>query len=132
MNIGELARATNSKPETIRYYERIGLLPVPPRTGGNYRDYSAAHVSRLAFARRARDLGFSIEQVRALLDLADHKEQSCEAVDAIAREHLVQVKRKLADLAALRRELKSLIGQCRHGTIAECRILEALAPGAAQ
>ena len=132
MNIGELARATDSKPETIRYYERIGLLPVPPRTGGNYRDYSAAHVSRLAFARRARDLGFSIEQVRALLDLADHKEQSCEAVDAIAREHLVQVKRKLADLAALRRELESLIGQCRHGTIAECRILEALAPGAAQ
>ena len=132
MNIGELARATDTKPETIRYYERIGLLPVPPRTGGNYRDYSAAHVSRLAFARRARDLGFSIEQVRALLDLADHKEQSCEAVDAIAREHLVQVKRKLADLAALRRELESLIGQCRHGTIAECRILEALAPGAAQ
>lgn len=132
MNIGELARATDSKPETIRYYERIGLLPVPPRTGGNYRDYSAAHVSRLAFARRARDLGFSIEQVRALLDLADHKEQSCEAVDAIAREHLVQVKRKLADLAALRRELELLIGQCRHGTIAECRILEALVPGAAQ
>ena len=79
--------------------------------------------------RRARDLGFSIEQVRALLNLADHKEQSCEAVDAIAHEHLVEVKRKLADLAALRRELDSLIGQCRHGTIAECRILEALVPG---
>ena len=84
------------------------------------------------FTRRARDLGFSIEQIRALLDLADQKEQSCEAVDAIAREHLVDVKRKLADLAALRRELDSLIGQCRHGTVAECRILEALAPGADQ
>jgi Cu(I)-responsive transcriptional regulator len=130
MKIGELARAADTKAETIRYYERIGLLPPPPRTAGNYRDYSVGHVRRLAFIRRARDLGFSIEQIRALLNLADQKEQSCEAVDAIAREHLAQVKRKLADLAALRRELESLIGQCRHGTVAECRILEALAPDA--
>ncbi len=129
MNIGELARAAGTKPETIRYYERIGLLTAPPRTAGNYRDYSTEHVSRLAFTRRARELGFSIEQIRTLLDLADQKQRSCEAVDAIAREHLAEVKRKLADLAALRRELESLIGQCRHGTIAECRILEALAPG---
>jgi Cu(I)-responsive transcriptional regulator len=128
MNIGELARAADTKAETIRYYERIGLLPAPPRTAGNYRDYSSGHVSRLIFTRRARDLGFSVEQIRALLDLADRKEQSCEAVDAIARDHLADVKRKLADLAALRRELDSIIGQCRHGTIAECRILEALAP----
>ena len=85
MNIGELARAADTNVETIRYYERIGLLPAPPRTAGNYRDYSAAHVRRLTFTRRARDLGFSIEQVRALLDLADQKDQSCEAVDAIAR-----------------------------------------------
>lgn len=128
MNIGGLAFAADTKAETIRYYERIGLLPAPPRTAGNYRDYSTAHVSRLTFIRRARDLGFSIEQVRALLDLADERNQSCEAVDAIAREHLAEVKRKLTDLGALRRELESLIGQCRHGTVAECRILEALAP----
>jgi Cu(I)-responsive transcriptional regulator len=132
MNIGELARAAATKAETIRYYERIGLLPPPPRTAGNYRNYSAEHVSRLAFTRRARDLGFSIEQIRALFDLADHKERSCEAVDAIAHEHLVEVKRKLAYLSALRRQLESLIGQCRHGTVAECRILEALAPAAAK
>lgn len=130
MNIGELARAAETKAETIRYYERIGLLPPPPRTAGNYREYSAGHLSRLSFTRRARDLGFSIEQIRALLDLADHKEQSCEAVDVIARVHLADVKRKLTDLAALRRELESIIGQCRHGTVAECRILEALAPDA--
>jgi Cu(I)-responsive transcriptional regulator len=128
MNIGKLARAADTKAETIRYYERIGLLPAPPRTGGNYRDYSAVHVSRLTFTRRARDLGFSIEQIRALLDLADQKEQSCQEVDAIAREHLRDVKRKLADLSALRRELDSLIGQCKHGTVAECRILQSLAP----
>jgi Cu(I)-responsive transcriptional regulator len=131
MNIGELARASQSNAETIRYYERIGLLPLPPRTSGNYRDYSAADVSRLTFVRRARDLGFSIEQVRALLDLADQKEQSCEDVDVIARIHLEDVERKLADLSSLRRELKSLIGQCRHGTIADCHILEALAPNSA-
>jgi Cu(I)-responsive transcriptional regulator len=131
VNIGKLARAADTKAETIRYYERIGLLPEPPRTAGNYRDYSAAHVSRLTFTRRARDLGFTIEQIRALLDLADQKEQSCDAVDAIACEHLADVKRKLADLSALRRELESMIGQCRHGTIAECRILEALVPAKA-
>jgi Cu(I)-responsive transcriptional regulator len=128
MNIGELARVTGTKAETIRYYERIGLLPAPPRTEGNYRDYSIAHVSRLTFTRRARDLGFSIEQIRALLDLADQKDQSCEAVDAIAGAHLANVKRKLAALGALRRELESLIAQCRHGTVADCRILDALAP----
>jgi Cu(I)-responsive transcriptional regulator len=128
MNIGELARAADTKAETIRYYERIGLLAAPPRTVGNYRDYSAAHVTRLTFTRRARDLGFSIEQIRALLDMADQQEQSCEAVDIIAREHLADVKRKLAALSALRRELESMIGQCRPGTVAECRILEALAP----
>jgi Cu(I)-responsive transcriptional regulator len=131
MNIGELARAAETKTETIRYYERIGLLPIPPRTEGNYRDYSAAHVSRLSFTRRARALGFSIQQIKELLDLSDQKEQSCEAVDAIAREHLADVKRKLADLSALRRELDALIGQCRHGTIADCRILDALAPSRA-
>jgi Cu(I)-responsive transcriptional regulator len=131
MNIGELARAAETKAETIRYYEQIGLLPPPPRTTGNYRDYSAAHASRLTFIRRARDLGFSIEQIRALLNLADDKGQSCEAVDAIAREHLADVERKLADLSALRRELGSLISQCRHGTVADCRIIEALAPGGA-
>ena len=128
LSIGELAQQTGTKVETIRYYERIGLLPSPARTGGNYRAYARSYLVRLSFVRRGRDLGFSIGQIRALLDLADQKERSCEAVDAIAREHLVDVKRKLADLTALRRELDSLIGQCRHGTVAECRILEALAP----
>jgi Cu(I)-responsive transcriptional regulator len=128
MNIGELARAADTKAETIRYYERIGLLPTPPRTAGNYRDYSAQHANRLRFTRRARDLGFSIEQIRTLLNLSDDKQQSCEEVDAIARAHLAVVTRKLADLVALRRELDALIRQCRHATVAECRIIEALAP----
>ncbi len=127
-SIGDLARATATKVETVRYYERTGLLPSPPRTGGNYRAYGPDHLARLSFIRRARDLGFPIEQVRALLDLADQRDRPCEAVDVIAREHLAEVDRKLADLAALRRELDSMIGQCRQGTVAECRIIEALAP----
>lgn len=127
-SIGDLARATATKVETVRYYERTGLLPSPPRTGGNYRAYGPDHLARLSFIRRARDLGFPIEQVRALLDLADHRDRPCEAVDVIAREHLAEVDRKLADLDALRRELDSMIGQCRQGTVAECRIIEALAP----
>lgn len=130
LNIGELARVTGTKVETIRYYERIGLLPAPPRTAANYRAYSAAHVGRLSFTRRARDLGFSIEQIRALLDLSDQHDRPCEAVDLIAREHLAEVDRRLADLRSLRRELSALIDQCQHGTVAECRIIEALAPTA--
>ena len=114
--------------ETIRYYEHVGLLAAPARTAGNYRAYRAEHLNRLSFIRRARDLGFSIDQVRTLLNLSDQKQRSCEAVDAIAREHLAEVERKIADLTVLRRELKELIDQCRQGTIAECRIVEALAP----
>lgn len=127
-SIGELASATDTKVETIRYYERVGLLPKPKRTAGNYRSYEADHLGRLSFIRRARDLGFSIDQVRNLLGLADQKERSCETVDAIARQHLVEVDRKIADLKGLRRELDAVIRQCHHGTIADCRILDALAP----
>jgi Cu(I)-responsive transcriptional regulator len=131
LSIGALARATGTKVETIRWYESVGLLPAPGRTAGNYRAYDAAHLNRLSFVRRARDLGFSLEQIRALLDLAEQRERSCEAVDSIAREHLEEVERKIADLQALRRELDSLIGQCRHGSVAECGIIEALAPSPA-
>lgn len=128
LTIGHLARATDTKVETIRYYEQVGLLPKPTRTSGNYRAYEADHLSRLSFIRRARDLGFAIEQVRALLSLSDQKDRPCEAVDAIAREHLAAVDRKIADLAALRRELDHMIAQCHSGTIAECRIIDALSP----
>jgi Cu(I)-responsive transcriptional regulator len=126
--IGALAKATGSNIETIRYYERIGLLPAPARTSGNYRSYGADHLARLSFVRRSRELGFSLEAIRELLRLADQRDRDCTAVDAIARGHLVEVERKIADLTALRRELRDLIDQCGHGTIAECRIIEALSP----
>jgi Cu(I)-responsive transcriptional regulator len=129
LTIGDLARATGTKVETIRYYERIGLLPAPARTEtGNYRSYSGAQLGRLSFVRRSRDLGFTLDQIRALLDLADQRGRDCGAVDAIAREHLADVERKIADLTAMHRELSDLIGSCKRGKIAECRIIEALSP----
>jgi len=127
-SIGTLAKATGTKVETVRWYERVGLLPAPARTAGNYRAYGPPHLARLSFIRRARDLGFSLEQVRVLLGLAEDQDRSCEAVDTIAREHRDEVDRKISDLQALRRELDGLINQCRRGRVSECRIIEALAP----
>lgn len=128
LTIGELGKATHTKVETIRYYERIGLLPEPSRTAGNYRAYGATELGRLSFVRRTRDLGFSLDQVRALLKLSDDRGQDCASVDRIAKAHLAEVDRKLADLAALRRELKTVIESCDGGTVAQCRIIDALAP----
>lgn len=128
LTIGDLAKATGTKVETIRYYERIGLLPAPDRTSGNYRAYGKSDLGRLSFILRARALGFGLQQVRELLGLSDQKQRSCVAVDVIARDHLADVDRKLADLKALRRELDSIIRRCGCGTIAECRLIKALAP----
>lgn len=128
LSIGDLARATGTKVETIRYYERTGLLPLPARTAGGQRTYAPDHLRRLAFVRRARDLGFGLGQVRALLDLADQPDRECAAVDAVARIHLAEVDRKLAALAALRHELADLVDRCSHGRVAECRIIGALLP----
>lgn len=128
LTIGEMGKATNTKIETIRYYEKIGLLPKPARTSSNYRDYGQAELGRLSFIRRSRDLGFSLDQVRALLGLSDDKSCDCAGIDRIANQHLVEVDRKIADLQALRRELKAVIDSCGGGTVAECRIIEALGP----
>lgn len=128
MKIGELARRTSTKVETVRFYEKIGLLPKPGRTDGNYRDYSDAQLARLSFVRRARDLGFTLDQVRALLSLSDDRDQSCAAVDAVAKEHLAEIDKKIADLRALQRELADLLTQCSRGSISTCRIIDALSP----
>ncbi|HMS21344.1 MAG: helix-turn-helix domain-containing protein [Sphingomonadales bacterium] len=128
MKIGELASATATKVETVRYYEKIGLLPPPARTFANYRAYGTDHLARLSFIRRARDLGFTLEAVRELLTLSDDKSQSCEAVDGIAQTHLAEIDRKIGDLTALRLELSRVIGSCSHGTVADCKIIETMGP----
>jgi len=128
LTIGQLARATHTRVETVRFYEKTGLLPAPGRTGANYRAYTDAHLDRLGFIRRARDLGFSLDQVRELLELADERDRPCAAIDAIATAHRAEVERKIADLLALKLELDSLIAQCSSGTVAQCRIVDALSP----
>ncbi len=126
MKIGELSKATGTNIETIRYYERIGLLPAPLRTSANYRSYGEAHRARLAFVRHSRELGFTIEEIRSLLDLSDHPERDCGEADRIATSHLMQVERKIAQLDSLREELTRIVGRCRGGSAADCRVIEAL------
>lgn len=126
IKIGELSRATGINVETIRYYERIGLLPKPDRTDANYRDYAPAHVERLSFIRHARGLGFDIADIRSLLGLAEDPGRDCGAADRIASGHLAAVERKIGQLEQLRSELGRMITQCRGGQIADCRIMQAL------
>ncbi|MDQ8757454.1 helix-turn-helix domain-containing protein [Sphingosinicella sp. LHD-64] len=127
MKIGELSKATGTNVETVRYYERIGLLPKPNRTGGNYRDYAPQEVDRLRFIRHARGLGFDISDIRSLLDLSEHPERDCCEVDQIATSHLASVESKIRQLGQLQQELVRMLRQCRGGQMADCRILLALA-----
>jgi len=123
--IGALGRQAGVKIETIRYYERIGLLPVPDRTPAGYRQYGAEHLRRLSFIRNGRTLGFSIEDIRALLGLAEQPGQRCADADRLASAHLAEVERKIAELERLRDALRA-IGGCCADRVAECRIIDAL------
>jgi DNA-binding transcriptional MerR regulator len=128
LTIGQLGQATDTKVETIRYYEKIGLLPAPRRTAGNYRSYAAEHLQRLGFIRRARELGFAIEEVRELLKLAAHGESPCEEVDHLVASHLEATERKIEALMRLRRELRQTLKSCKGGRVAECQIIQSLSP----
>src|SRR3954469_25007835 len=127
VSIGELAKTSSTKVVTIRYYERVGLLPPPPRTSGNYRAYDAEHVLQLRFIRRCRDLGFTLDQIRDLLRMSSRKDQECAQVDRLAAAHLASVESKIADLERLALDLRRLNKCCEGGgRIADCRIIEAL------
>ena len=130
MAIGEYSRRTGGNIETIRYYERIGLLPVPERTG-RYRRYDAADVRRLAFIRRARELGFTLDEVRTLLKLSESGgEIACADVREIAASHLAEVKAKIADLRAMERTLIDAVRRCDAGEVSGCPMIEALSASA--
>ncbi len=124
--IGHLARVTDCKVQTIRYYEQIGLLPQAPRSEGNRRLYAQADIDRLVFIRHARELGFPLDSIRDLLSLSDNPDQPCDAADAIACRQLDQVNRRIERLNALRRELERMIRQCRGGKISDCHVIEVL------
>lgn len=126
-SIGDLARRANTKVETVRWYEREGLLPAPARTAGGHRAYTRTHLDRLAFVRHARELGFPLESVRALLTVADDPDRPCGEIDAIAREHLTAVRSRIARLQALEAELSRMIHECGCGRVGDCRVIEVLA-----
>lgn len=125
--IGALSEATGVKVPTIRFYEQIGLLPAPLRTQSNRRSYGEPHLQRLRFIRHARDLGFSVDDIRELLAMTAQPQASCDRADSIARRHLAEVERRIAQLQSLRSELQRMIGECSHGRIADCRVIESLA-----
>jgi len=127
VSIGTLAKRSGVTVETIRYYERIGLLPAPPRSAGGYRVYSSVHAERLQFVRRARDLGLSLDEVRHLLSLADQKSNSCSKVHALAAHHLADIRTRIADLKRMERVLARLVRSCAKGDLPSCPLLEALA-----
>ncbi|RRV09316.1 Cd(II)/Pb(II)-responsive transcriptional regulator [Pseudomonas sp. v388] len=126
MKIGELARLTDAQVETIRYYEREGLLPAPARTEGNYRTYTQAHVERLSFIRNCRSLDMTLEEIRSLLHLRDSPQDQCESVNALIDEHIEHVNARVASLQALQQQLLDLRRRCGDGTADQCGILERL------
>ena len=126
MRRGELAEQSGCNIETVRFYEKRGLLPAPPRTAGGHRDYARAHLERLMFIRRARELGFTLDQIRDLLALVDGGDWTCAEIKAMTLEHLGHVRRKIMDLESLARTLADMAAQCDGGAVPQCPIIEAL------
>ena len=126
LSIGLLSTQTNCKIETIRYYEKIGIFPKPPRTEGGHRVYSENHLKRLVFIRRGRELGFSLEDIRALLKLIDGGANTCQQVEAITLHHVRNIHQKILDLKKLEKILAKISSQCEGGVVPECPILDAL------
>ncbi|MBU1336917.1 MAG: helix-turn-helix domain-containing protein [Alphaproteobacteria bacterium] len=126
MLIGDLSQKAGVNIETIRYYERSGVLPLPARLGNGRRDYGEADVRRLGFIRHARALGFDLQSIQTLLGLQEQPQASCADASRIAQVQLDEVERRLAQLQRLRSELTRMVAECRKGVVAECRVIEAL------
>lgn len=126
----DLARLTGCNLETIRYYEKIGIMPEPPRTSKNYRAYDDTHVSRLRFVMRSRDLGFTLEEIRDLLGIVDGKAGTCADVQALASRHIESVRTKIADLQSIEAVLTETVSQCTGDDVPECAVIDALTKAA--
>ncbi|CAN0499796.1 unnamed protein product, partial [Phaeothamnion confervicola] len=120
LTIGALSLRTGVNIETIRYYERIGLLPPPPRSAGRHRVYEEPHRRRLVFIRRARELGFSLEEARALLGLGGGHDMSCGEVKSLTQHHVGAIRDKIRDLKRLERILSDLAAQCQADKVPDC------------
>ncbi len=126
LSIGELARRAGCLVETVRYYERAGIMPSPPRSEGGHRQYTFEHLKRLNFVRRCRDLGINLEGTRGLLGLVDEGGDTCAQVKGIASNHLVEIRRKMSDLRKMERVMKDMVAACDVGEIPDCPIIDAL------
>ncbi|MEQ8342130.1 MAG: helix-turn-helix domain-containing protein [Marinovum algicola] len=122
----DLARLTGCNLETIRYYENVGLMPDPPRTASGHRRYGPAHVERLHFVMRARDLGFTMEEIRGLLSLVDRGSHTCAEVERMGRHHLEVVRDKIRDLQAIEIVLAQTIARCTGSDTPDCPLLDVL------
>jgi DNA-binding transcriptional MerR regulator len=125
-SIGELASETGVKVPTIRYYEGIGILAAPPRTAGNQRRYDRTALERLRFIAHARAMGFPMDELRLMLRIAGHRDAPCEDIDALVRARLTEIEERIAQLTALRGELRGMLASHQHGTVADCRVVEVL------
>ena len=130
MKIGELAQATNTPVESVRFYEREALLPKPERTTGNYRIYGAEHVERLAFIRHCRSLDMTLDEIRTLLRFKDAPAENCGNVNKLLDEHIGHVAARITELRSLQTQLKDLRAQCSAISGDECGILQGLAQAA--
>ena len=126
MQIGAISARTGVNIETMRYYERIGILPKPSRSEGGHRIYTVAQEQRLTFIRRSRELGFSLDDVRALLAVADGGNRNCAEVYDLSVGHLREVRQKIVDLKRMEGVLKSMVEKCSRGTLPHCPIIETL------
>lgn len=127
LKIGELADRTSCQVETIRYYERIGMLAPPMRSSNNYRTYCDAHVERLLFIRHCRALDMTLDEVRVLLNFRDRPDEDCDGVNELLDKHIGHVVERIASLSALEQQLRELRGRCRAADASKaCGILHAL------
>jgi len=125
-SIGALSGRSGVHIETVRYYEKIGIMPAPARSAGGYRIYGTDHVRRLHFIRRGRELGFSLDELRGLLHLVDGHTYTCREVHALTIEHLAAIHQKIADLQRLERVMSDMAKQCKGDRLPECPIIDAL------
>ena len=126
VTIGKLSHQTGCHIETIRYYERIGMLPKPSRSEGGHRLYGQQHIKRLVFIRRSRELGFSLEHIRRLLRLIDGNQYTCQEVKTLVDQHLADINQKIADLRKLQKTLREISSQCTGESVPDCPIIDVL------
>jgi MerR family mercuric resistance operon transcriptional regulator len=124
--IGQLSRLSGVNVETIRYYERIKMLPLPPRSSSRRRIYDSTHLRTLVFIRRSRELGFSLDEIRTLIRLGGPAKATCREVREIAAHHLEDIRARLSDLKKLERLLASTVAKCSGRTAPDCPVLDIL------